>query len=251
MKEHIRFKCITTCSSVCCGGATIVTLPEINAIYKLFPITIGFRKIYPINNTHRDYLKELTFTYRNFFIIGDFIAGNRFKSKCRMLKNSLCSIHSDLKPLQCRIVPFSITFPEEMQDLVIKERRSKAFKKCKGFDESFSVIWNGSFSDSSLKKGFYTLKKNFSAQKELMEKIFITLEKNPFFGKFLLYPDGLLEIPIPTDFFEKLGIDNIADFVKSQRKLFIREIEDDKDKSILFIEALKHIEKVESDIFNR
>ncbi len=244
MKNEIRFQCITTCSSVCCGGATIITLPEINKLYKIFPITIGFRKIYPVNDTHRDYLKELTFSYKSFYIIGDFIAGNRFRAKCRMLKNSLCSIHNDLKPLQCRTVPFSITFPEEMQDLVIRERRSKAFRKCEGFKENFPVIWDGSFLENSLKTAFYTLRDNFSAQRELMEKIFVSLEKNPFFVKFILFPDGFLEIPIPSEFFETLLIDNMAEFIKSQRQLFIGEIGRDKEKSILSIEALKILEKM-------
>ncbi len=159
MEKKIHFQCITTCSSHCCGGATIITLQEINKVYRFFPITIGFIKIYPVNDIHREYLKDITFNYKSFFIIGDFIAGNRFKEECKMLKDSLCTLHGDLKPLQCKVIPFSVTFPEEMQDMVIKERRNKAFKKCGGFKEDFPIVWEGHFNSNELKTAFYSLKK--------------------------------------------------------------------------------------------
>ncbi len=248
MKEKIHFQCITTCSFLCCGGATIITLQEISKVYRFFPITIGFIKIYPVNNIHREYLKDITFNYKNFFIIGDFIAGNRFKEKCKMLKDSLCTLHGGPKPLQCRIVPFSVTFPEEMQDLVIKERRNRAFKKCEGFKENLPLVWDGSFKSNELKTAFYSLRENISNQRELMEKIFASLQGNPVLSRFIISPDGLFEIPVPNYFFEELltkaSIKSPGDFLRSQKQLFVNELKDSRNKDLFIMEALKNIEQM-------
>lgn len=248
MSEQINFQCIKECSSACCGGATIITLSEIAKLYKFFPITIGFRKVFPYNSEHAKYLQDITFNYKNFYIIGDFIAGNRFSKKCKLLKNSLCSLHGPLKPLQCRVIPFSVTFPEEYQDKVIKEKRKSTFRNCKGFNEEFPTIWNGNFIDFELKSNFHELKEAIHYQLELMEKIFAILVNNPYFYKFIISKEGLLEIPLINQFIEeiclKASVDSIKNFIEMQKYLLLKEITMESSKSSLFIEALDEIDKI-------
>ncbi|MCX8034011.1 MAG: hypothetical protein N3A00_01675 [Thermodesulfovibrio sp.] len=248
MKKKIHFQCITECSSICCGGATIITLAEIGKLYKFFPITAGFRKVYPFNAIHENYIQDITFKYKNFYIIGDFIAGNRLRKKCRFLKNSLCLIHGELKPFQCKVIPFSVTFPEEYQDIVIREKRKAAFRDCKGFQENFPIIWNGEFTGSELKSNFYKLKKELSAQIDLMEKIFADIDKSPFFYQFILSKDGLLEIPLINKFIEEIcfraSIENPEDFIKRQRAMFITELTTEGYKNSLFTEALNVLDNI-------
>lgn len=246
MNKQIKFQCIIDCSSVCCGGATIVTIRELEKIYRFFPITLGFRKIYPFNSFHKQYLESFAIRYKNFYVIGDFIAGNRLRKRCRLLKNSLCSIHGSLKPLQCSIIPFSVTFPETLQNLVIAEKRKGAFRVCKGFHDDAPVIWNGEFSDPKLKESFYTLKENLVYQRDIMEKIFLKFENNIFFKKFMQAENGFLEVPIIVDFIDELCnmavIQNKTDFLKTQKSLFINELTVGGIKNSLFIEALNIIE---------
>lgn len=248
MSGQIYFQCVKECSSVCCGGATIITLSEIEKLYRYFPITIGFRKVYPVDQFHENYLKELTFKYRHFYIIGDFIAGNRLSKKCRLLKNSLCSIQGKLKPLQCIIIPFSITFPEEYQDKVIKEKRKGAFRNCRGFHESFPLIWNGRFLDNELRIKFNCLKDSVASQREFMEKIFSELVENPFFSKFIFSQDGLFEVPIDEkilrEICSKTSIENTKDFIRNQKKLFVSDLTNKGVKNSLFTEALHILEKI-------
>lgn len=248
MTKPIHFQCVTECSSLCCGGATIITLSEIAKLYKFFPITIGFQKVFPFDSEHENYLKDITFKYKNFYIIGDFIAGNRLLKKCRFLKNSLCSIHGELKPFQCRVIPFSVTFPEVYQDIVIKEKRKGAFRFCKGFEENFPIIWNYKFTDSELKTNFYKLKEALSVQIDLMEKIFADITTTPFFSQFMLSKDGLLEVPIISKFIEETCvralIENPKDFIKKQKAMFITELTIEGYKNSLFIQALDIIDKI-------
>lgn len=248
MTKEIRFQCQIGCSSVCCGGATIITLEEIGIFYKLFPITIGFRKVYPVDSLHAKYLTDITFKYKNFFIIGDFIAGNRFRKKCQLLKNALCTLHNQQKPLQCIIIPFSVTFPEEYQDMVIKEKKSSSFKNCDGFGKVAPIVWEETFKDIKLRNNFYRLKEAIRLQVDLMENIFSHLTETPFFSKFIISKDGLLEVPLTEKFlkeiFMRASIENQTDFIKIQKAMFIRELTMEKFRNSLFIEALNVIEKI-------
>ncbi|MEJ5227314.1 hypothetical protein [Thermodesulfovibrio sp.] len=248
MSNIIRFKCIKECSSACCGGATIITLSEISGLYRLFPITLGFQKVYPLDAEHEKYLQEITFRYKNFYIIGDFIAGNRFNPKCRLLKNALCAIQDNLKPLQCRVVPFSVTFPEEYQDKVIISKKKGAFRKCKGFAESYPTVWDGAFVDDQLRKDFYALRESLIQQRELMENFFSHLTQSSHFAKFLISQDGILEAPLTEKFLEslfaKISIENPEAFKRAQRLTFIREIGEGELKNPLFKEVLDIMDRI-------
>lgn len=246
MKKQIKFECVIQCSSACCGGATILTLKEIEKLYRFFPITIGFRKIYPFNLAHQTYIEDFAIKYKNSYIIGDFIGGNRLKKRCRMLKDSLCSLHGKFKPLQCQLIPFSVTFPEELQALVIAEKRKGAFRACKGFHENAPVIWHGEFTDLKLRENFYSLRENLVFQRDIMEKIFLKFENNVFFQKFIQAESGFFEVPIIADFIDELcntaSIQNKTDFFKTQKSLFINELTVGGIKNSLFIDALNVIE---------
>ncbi|MCS7215110.1 MAG: hypothetical protein RMI30_05125 [Thermodesulfovibrio sp.] len=250
MRGAIKFQCILDCSNVCCGGATIITLKELGKLYRFFPITLGFSKIYPLNSIHRKYIEDFSFRYKSFYIIGDFIAGNRLNKKCRLLKNYLCSIHGSLKPLQCHIIPFSVTFPEALQNFVIAERRRTAFKECKGFNESSPVIWNGEFTDEKLREKFYILRNNLIEQRDMMNRFFLKFENHIAFRKFIDKESGFLEVPIVEDFIDELCeialIDDIGDFLKSQRSLFIKELTVGGIKNSLFVDALNAIDRFKS-----
>lgn len=247
MIKQIKFQCIIHCSSLCCGGATILTLKEFNKLYRFFPITICFRKIFPLNSVHKSYIEEFAIKFKNFYIIGDFVAGNRLKKRCRMLKDSLCSINS-FKPLQCSVIPFSVTFPEELQHLVIAEKRQGAFKSCKGFHDDAKLVWDVEFIDKEFRENFYKLRQNFIFQRGLMEKIFLRFENHPFLKQLMQCDNGLFEIPIIPDFLydicEIVSIDK-QEFIKTQKNLFIRELTVGEIKNSLFIEALNVLDAPE------
>ncbi|MCS7202956.1 MAG: YkgJ family cysteine cluster protein [Thermodesulfovibrio sp.] len=246
MSKEIRFACVKVCSSLCCGGATILTIKEITTFYKNFPITIGFRKIYPIDSFHKSYIEDFAIKYENFYIIGDFIGGNRLKKRCHYLKETVCSIHNT-KPLQCSIIPFSVTFPEEYQNLVISERRKKAFHLCKGFTEDAPVVWNKVFIDKTLREIFYTQRQNMIFQKEFMEKAFCILKDTPLFKRFIISTSGIIEIPILPEFLEEFfllaSINNQKEFIESQKRLFVKELTVGGLKNSLFVDALEMINK--------
>lgn len=247
MKREIRFQCMINCSSACCGGATILTLKEFGRLYSFFPITVGFRKIYPFNSFHKAYIEDLAIKYKNSYIIGDFIAGNRLKKRCKMLREFSCLLHGKDKPLQCSVIPLSVTFPEDLQDLVITERRKGAFRACKGFHSDAPLIWNGEFTDKELKENFYKLRQNLISQKNIMEKIFLEFENNLFFRKFMITENGFFETPIIPEFIDEIcsvtSIDR-SEFIKVQRSLFIKELTVGGIKNSLFIDALNVLEKV-------
>lgn len=247
MTKAIYFQCIKECSSLCCGGATIITLEEIGKLYRYFPITIGFRKIYPLDSAHERHLQHLTFKYKDFHIIGDFIAGNRFRKRCLQLRNSLCKLHGESKPLQCRVIPFSITFQEEYQDKVIRGKMRGSFKNCRGFNDRTLMVWNEHFLDPELKTNFYTLMNSINSQISFMESIFYSIKNSPNFSKFVLLPEGILEIPIPEQFIEEIckkTYVDIKDFIKRQKTLFSNELTVNGSKNALFTEALAIIERL-------
>jgi len=251
VKKQIRFQCMIHCSSACCGGATILTLKELDRLYRFFPITIGFRKIYPFNLAHKTYIEDFAIKYKDSYIIGDFIGGNRLKKRCGMLKESLCSIHDKFKPLQCNVIPFSVTFPEDLQDIVIAERRKGAFRACKGFHDDATVVWDGEFKDIELKENFYKLRQNLVFQRNMMERLLLKFESNPFFKKFMQAEAGFFEVPLIPEFIDEIC--NIAsidknEFIKLQKRLFIKEMTLGGIKNSLFIDALNALDAVNTQI---
>lgn len=246
--KEINFQCVKECSSLCCGGATILTLDEIKRFYNYFPITIAFQKIFPIDNFHADYLEDFVIKYDQNFIIGDFVAGNRLKRKCSRLKNSLCNLHEIGKPLQCSVIPFSVTFPEEYQDRVINERRRGAFKNCRGFDEKFKVLWRGKFQEQSLINDFYSLRKNIKAQRDILYKVLSYFIRTQTFSLFIRGFSGIFELPIPRDSYRLLliqaQIENPEQFLNSQKRLIINELSARHSRNPLFSDALREIENV-------
>lgn len=248
MPDSVKFQCKISCSSICCGGATVLTFKEIGKLYKHFPITTGFRKIYPINSEHRAYLENIAIKYGVFYIIGDFIAGNRLKKRCRFLKDFLCSIHGDLKPLQCRVIPFSVTFPEKYQQIAVAEKRKSAFKFCKGFNDNAPVLWYEEFKDKDLKDNFYQLKEEIEKQKEILQEFLLSLKQSASFKQFIQAENGILEIPLNSEIIQELFSKGIIkdkkEFVDTQKKLFIKEIWTDGMKNSLFVDALSVLEGI-------
>ncbi len=190
-------------------------------------------------------MKEITFQHGNSFINGDFIGGNRFKRKCRFLKNSLCLLHEKPKPLQCRVVPFSVTFPEDYQHMVIKERRKGAFRNCEGFKDNHPIAWDGAFKEQKLKEEFDELRKNLSLQRDFMENLFLTLHKSEKRADPRIRDGMFLEMPIPHEFIyelcERADIDR-NNFLRVQKELFIKELGQGSEKDFVFIEGLRILE---------
>lgn len=246
MTKEIFFECQIECSSLCCGGATIITLDEIGKFYSHFPITIAFQKIIPVDDFHAQYLSDFLRKKDGFFIVGDFVAGNRLKRRCSKLKNSLCQLQNTGKPLQCRVVPFSVTFPEEYQDRVINYRRKGAFRNCKGFSSNSNLLWSGRFEDRELSINFYKLKENMRAQQEILSNILNTLSGSKAYKIFMERETGLLELPIPRDFLililEKANIEKPQDFLIHQKKLISSELSAGQTRNPLFSEALRELE---------
>jgi hypothetical protein len=141
-----------------------------------------------------------------------------------------------------------VTFPEEYQHLVISQKTKEAFRYCKGFMEDAPVVWEEKFVDTQLKEDFYRLRDYIREQRDILEKIFLTLEGMPPFDKFIASQKGILEIPIINEFakdiFSCAGINNIDEFIKFQKSLFIKDAMTDGIKNSLFIEALNMIEKM-------
>lgn len=248
MTKEIQFECQIECSSLCCGGATIITLDEIGKYYSDFPITIAFQKIIPVDEFHAQYLSDFLIKKERFFIVGDFVAGNRLKRRCSKLKNSLCQLHNTGKPLQCRVVPFSVTFPEEYQDRVINYRRKGAFRNCKGFSSKSNILWRGRFEDRELSICFYKLKENMRAQREILFSILNTLSGSKTYKIFIEKETGLLELPIPRaflfDILERAKIEKPEDFIRHQKRLLISELSAGQTRNPLFSEALEELEAI-------
>ena len=87
----IWFSCVTSCAEFCCGGATLATIEEIKQCYDVFPITLAFRKYRPIDEEHRDFLDAAGMRSGRNYIVGDFVAGNRYAARCILLARDLFS----------------------------------------------------------------------------------------------------------------------------------------------------------------
>lgn len=146
------------------------------------------------------------------------------------------------------IIPFSITFPEEYQDKVIREKKKGAFKNCNGFGKNFPIVWDGKFMNIELKNNFYKLKEALNFQVDLMEKIFAQLRENLFFSKFIISKDGLFEVPLTENFIKEIfiraSIEDPAEFIRIQKAMFIKELTTENLKNSLFIEALNILDKL-------
>lgn len=229
------FFCEKSCSHVCCNGATLITIEEIKDLYDIFPIYIGFRKYFPLDKEHKTFLKNMGGEVDDYYILGDFIAGNRFSKTCFALdKDKLCRLHKiGKKPLQCRIVPFCAVYPEGLQDIVFAEQRKAKFAECKGYKESSfseSIVWKeGCFTDLSIKNAFFDFQRGFSKQSSVMKDILLAIYKEDFFKDFL-DGEGILEMPVPTPFLfnvlEKAGFsdEESMKFIISQTKICQREL---------------------------
>lgn len=222
-----------------------MTLNEIKEFYIYFPITLAFQKVVPIDDFHRSYLSEFLIQREGFFFIGDFIGGNRLRSRCRMLRGSLCRLHSRGKPLQCQVVPFSVTFPEEYQDKVIKQRKRDAFRGCEGFNEG-EVVWRGVFENRELKSNFYRLRENMMSQRDLLQRILDSVSDGDAYKMLVRRERGILEMPIPRDFYGetivRANIDKPQEFIREQKRLLSYELTIGSQKNPIFSEALREIE---------
>jgi hypothetical protein len=236
------FVCEKLCSEFCCNGATLITVEEIKDFYEIFPIYIGFRKYSPLDKEHKTFLKNMGGEIDDYYILGDFIAGNRFRKNCLALdEDKLCRLHKiGKKPLQCRIVPFCAVYPEGLQDFVFMEQRKVKFARCEGYkDSSFtdSIVWkDGSFTEPALRNAFYDFQRGFKKQSSIMKDILLTIYKEDFFKDFL-EGEGILEMPIPIpllfDILEAAGFadDESIKFIIAQTRICQKELEDESTQN--------------------
>ncbi len=229
------FSCEKDCSKWCCGGATLVTVSEIKSCYRLFPITIGFRTYLPVDTAHRDFLESVGMKIGNRYVVGDFIAGNRYRKSCVALdKNGLCRLHKkEQKPAQCQLVPFCALFPEDKQDSIFMDQKKTTFSHCKGFRDTDAMehaVWkDGRFIDQSYRHAFYAYRRGLKEQKPIMQKVFEELRGQQSHYNFL-QGEGILEAHIPLsllfDVLEMAGLrpDEYQAFLSDQRTLCHREL---------------------------
>lgn len=248
------FVCQKSCSEVCCNGATLITIEEIKDIYDIFPIYIGFRKYFPLDKEHKTFLKNMGGEVDDYYILGDFIAGNRFRKTCFALdEDKLCKLHKiGKKPLQCRIVPFCPVYPEGLQDIIFMEQRKVKFAECEGYKDSSteSIVWkDGSFTDLSIKNAFYDFQRGFEKQSSIMKDILLTIYKEDFFKNFL-EGEGILEMPIPIPFlFRVLEESGLSDeesikFIVAQTKICQKELDDESAQNTVIEDWFTELKKL-------
>ena len=198
-----NFNCSTDCAEWCCGGATLITMDEIKNCYDMLPITIGFRKYLPMSVKHRDFLRTVGFMSDRFYMVGDFIAGNRHGKRCRALgSDNLCVLHKEKrKPRQCQIVPFCALYPEDVRDIVFMDQKHSKFSNCKGFrspqETDFTVWKEGRFTDPLIRNAFYGYQRGLQRQRPIMQSILRTLEGQRAYEEFRK-GEGILEVYIPA-----------------------------------------------------
>ncbi len=201
--RECAFACRGECAEVCCGGATLITIDEIRNCYEVFPVSVGFRKYTPLDELHRDLLNTLGERCGGRFVVGDFIAGNRYASRCAALSSDgLCSLHgTEKKPAQCRLVPFSALYPEARQDILFAEQRRTKFSRCRGFagaEGGECVVWReGRFEDLAYRRPYYDYQRGALKQAPLMREILEVMKGQEAYEKFL-GGEGILEMPIPA-----------------------------------------------------
>ncbi len=231
------FECQKDCSKVCCNGATLITIEEIKSFYDIFPIYIGFRKYYPVNEEHKTFLKNIGGEMDDFYIVGDFIAGNRFKKSCIALdEDNLCRLQKEgRKPLQCRIVPFCAIYPENTQDIIFVEQRKTKFTNCEGYkdkSQTETIVWkDGAFTDYAIGDAFMYFQQGLQKQSHFMKEILLAIYKEDYFKDFM-EGDGVLEMPIPIpilfNILEEAGFseEESLHFIISQARLCLKELAD-------------------------
>lgn len=229
------FECEKICSEVCCNGATIITIEELKNLYDVFPIYIGFRKYTPVDREHKTFLQAIGGELDDHFIVGDFIAGNRFKNRCLALDDdNLCMLQKEgRKPLQCKIVPFCAIYPESAQDLVFQQQKIAKFAKCKGYKQSSEIdkiVWRGGFfTDFYLKDAFLSFQQGLTKQSPFMKEILLAIYKEDFFKDFM-EGEGILEMPIPIpilfNILEEAGFsdDEMLQFIICQARICRKEL---------------------------
>lgn len=232
------FLCEKDCSNVCCNGATLITIEEIKEFYDIFPIYIGFRKYSHMNKEHKIFLKNIGGEIDDYYIIGDFIAGNRFRKTCMALdEDKLCRLQKEGRnPLQCRIVPFCAIYPEDRQGVIFEQQRKTKFANCEGYKkatETDTIVWkDGTFTDPSIRDAFFDFQRGLSKQSRFMKEILLAIYREDFFKDFL-EGEGVLEIPIPIpilfNLLEEAGFsdEESLQFIISQAKICHKELADE------------------------
>lgn len=231
-----NFKCVSECAGRCCGGATMITIDEIAKLHDVFPITVGFRKYAPADESHEAFLEAVGSRSGKGFIVGDFIAGNWRNDRCPQLgADNLCKLQSEgRKPYQCSIVPFCAVYPEERQDAVFASQRQAAFRKCSGYlayHENEDVVWkSGRFVQAEYAEAFSRFRSGMLRQAGFMRKILGELKKQSSFSNFLR-GDGILETAIPGyllfDLLDAAGpvAGSRDDYIRRQRELCLHELQ--------------------------
>ncbi len=229
---------------MCCTGATLITAREIKDLFRIFPLTIGFRKYRPISEGHLNLLESVGLNLGNFFIVGDFIAGNWRAPRCVALnKDNYCSLHGQgLKPLQCQLVPFCAVYPEDAQYLVIGQRRQESYSRCLGFVKAEKVVWEkGSFVDDCYRYAFYGYQQALMRQRDFMVNVLRSMRGTEPYKRFLK-GSGILEIPILSAISEDLmtligfTLQETESFLITQRQLMQQEAKLFRDS--VFADAL-------------
>lgn len=251
------FRCSIDCSEWCCGGATLLTIEEFGKCYEVFPITIGFRRYFAMDTGHREFLAAIGTESGDSYIVGDFIAGNRYKRRCLALdKDNLCALHAaSKKPFQCHIVPFCAIYPENRQNVIIHEQKSVKFAGCKGYkagEETGHVVWEGGkFIDSSYGDAFHNFQRGLIKQKPIMEAVLEGFKQQPVYNE-LQKGSGILETHIPPDLLfdvlkaSGLPFEEYHLFINTQGRLCYNElVNSEKENPVLadYLDALNGISK--------
>lgn len=233
----------------------MITIDEIKKCYDVFPVTIGFRKYFPMNPEHRDFLETIGEKSGDCYIVGDFIAGNWRRKRCAALDSrNLCKLHKQgRKPLQCRIVPFCAVYPEDKQDVIFVEQKQGKFKKCKGYktaEEKEYTVWeNGRFTDRTHRDAFCEYQKGFQRQKRVMQGILEELKGQPSYQEFLK-GEGIIETHIPLsllfDVLEAGGFsfDEYHLFINAQGRLCSKELASQKTENPVLADYLKALNQI-------
>ncbi len=226
---------------------------EIKGLYKVFPITVGFRKYTPVNEEHLLLLDDFGTNMGGFYIVGDFIAGNWRNNRCIALSdNNTCSLHTaGLKPLQCSLVPFCALYPESIQHLIIEQQKRETYSDCLGFKGNDETVWQGGiFVNQALKDAFVGYQRALREQKEFMQRLLRAMRGSDGYRAFLA-GRGILETAIPVflynDLFMLIGIqeEETSSLIESQIRVMEDRTREDKNESV-FNDALRELRKIKS-----
>lgn len=135
----VNFKCELDCGGQCCTALTMVLPAEVKNVYEKAPLTLtmhansakgvllspNLRKEAPrfmpkvtMNEDDGTYIGELC-------VFFDFAMGAWHSEKpCFLLKDGLCSIHNNNKPLKCKLLPIQPLTNETVMFAVYEKMRS-------------------------------------------------------------------------------------------------------------------------------